>query len=214
MKTILITGFEPFGGDTINPALEAVKQLSLLSVESVRIITCEVPVVRYDSIATVIKAIEAQHVDAVITVGQAGGRMAITPERVAINVDDYRIKDNAGNQVIDDPVIKGGPAAYLSTLPIKAMVRAMRAGGVPAEVSNTAGTYICNHLFYGVSHYLAGNKSPIKHGFVHIPLLPEQVTDGSKPCMTLDLIVKGLSLAAIAIADNDTDIIETAGLIC
>lgn len=214
MKTILITGFEPFGGETINPALEAVRQLSRLSIQRLRIVTCEVPVVRYDSIETVIRAIESQPVDAVMTVGQAAGRMGITPERVAINVDDYRIKDNAGNQVIDDPVIKGGPAAYLSSLPIKAMVQAMRAGGVPAEVSNTAGTFICNHLFYGVSHYLAENKSSVRHGFVHIPLLPEQAADGAKPSMSLDLIVKGLSLAAMAIADNDTDIIETAGAIC
>lgn len=214
MKTILITGFEPFGGETVNPALEAVRQLSRLSIQGLRIVTCEVPVVRYESIETVIRAIESQPVDAVMTVGQAAGRMAITPERVAINVDDYRIRDNAGNQVIDDPVIKGGPAAYLSTLPVKAMVRAMREGGIPADVSNTAGTFICNHLFYGVSHYLAGNKSPVKHGFIHIPLLPEQATDGAQPSMGLDLIVKGLSLAAMAIADHDTDIVESAGAIC
>lgn len=214
MKTILITGFEPFGGEKVNPALEAVRQLTQHSIEGVRIITCEVPVVRYEAVDTVIASIEANHVDAVMTVGQAAGRMAITPERVAINVDDYRIEDNRGNQVIDEPVITGGPSAYFSTLPIKAMVNAMRAGGVPAEVSNSAGTFVCNHLFYGVAHYLAERNSPVRHGFVHIPLLPEQATDGAQPSLSLELIVKGLGLAAQAIAQNDTDIVETAGVTC
>lgn len=214
MKTILITGFEPFGGETVNPALEAVKQLSSYVMDGVRIITCAVPVVRYESIETVVRAIEAQHVDAVITVGQAAGRTAVTPERVAINVDDYRIMDNKGNQVIDDPVVKGGPDAYFSTLPIKAMVKAMRAGGVPAEVSNSAGTFICNHLFYGLAHYLAEHNSAVKHGFIHIPMLPEQVPDGSKPSMDLALIIKGLSLAARAVADHETDIVESGGAVC
>lgn len=214
MKTILITGFEPFGGEKLNPALEAVRQLAQLPVEGVRIVTCEVPVVRYRSVSTVIDAIEASRADAVMTVGQAAGRMAITPERVAINVDDFRIEDNEGNQVIDQAVIEGGPPAYFSTLPIKAMVSTMRAGGVPAEVSNTAGTFVCNHLFYGVQHYLAERDSPVRHGFVHIPLLPEQATDGDRPSLSLELIVKGLSLAAEAIARYDTDIVETAGATC
>jgi len=214
MKTLLITGFEPFGGETVNPALEAVREMARRSVKGVHIVTCEVPVVRFDSINAVVAAIESQHVDAVMTVGQAAGRMAITPERVAINLDDYRIMDNCGNQVIDEPVVRGGPSAYFSTLPIKAMVAAMQAGGVPAQVSNSAGTFVCNHLFYGVQHYLAERNSPVKHGFVHIPMLPEQVTDGAQPSLGLDLIVKGLCLAAKAIADNETDIVETAGVTC
>ncbi|WP_122034630.1 pyroglutamyl-peptidase I [Aliivibrio sp. EL58] len=212
MKKILITGFEPFGNDKINPALEAVKLIAGRKLNGGEISICQVPVVRYKSIETVKKAIEDQQPYAVITVGQASGRTAITPERIAINVDDFRIPDNDGIQVIDEPVIEGGPDAYFTTLPIKAMVSEIQQKGIPAQVSNTAGTFVCNHLFYGIQHYLKDTN--IRHGFIHIPLLPEQSVDGSQPTMKLEQIAEGLAIAAQAIIDNSEDIQEGAGTIC
>ncbi|OCH03842.1 pyroglutamyl-peptidase I [Aliivibrio fischeri] len=212
MKKILITGFEPFGNDKINPALEAVKLIARRKLNGGEIVICQVPVVRYKSIETVKQAIEEQQPYAVITVGQASGRAAITPERIAINVDDFRIPDNEGIQVIDEPVVAGGPDAYFTTLPIKAMVSEIQAQGIPATVSNTAGTFVCNHLFYGIQHYLKDTN--VRHGFVHIPLLPEQSVDGSQPTMKLEQIAEGLAIAAQAIIDNDSDIQQGAGTIC
>lgn len=212
MKTVLITGFEPFGGASINPALEAVKQLEGRELSEGRIVTCTVPVVRYESVDMVKQAIQAHNPDIVITVGQAAGRDAITPERVAINVDDFRIPDNEGLQPIDEPVVAEGPDAYFSTLPIKAICQVLNENGVPAKVSNTAGTYVCNHLFYGVQHFLS--ESNIRHGFVHIPLLPEQAEELKMPGMPLDTIVEGLALMAQACIDHTQDIKVSEGTIC
>ncbi|WP_299690264.1 pyroglutamyl-peptidase I [uncultured Vibrio sp.] len=212
MKKVLITGFEPFGGAAINPALEAVQRLNDAVLKGGQIVTCEVPVVRYESIDTVKAAIDTHQPDFVITVGQASGRAAITPERVAINVDDFRIPDNKGLQPIDEPVIEGGPDAYFTTLPIKAITKSLQQHNIPCQVSNTAGTFVCNHLFYGIQHYLAQKNTP--HGFVHIPLLPEQDSSGKQPTMTLDIIVEGLRLLAQAVIDNPEDIAETGGQIC
>ncbi|EKM32141.1 pyroglutamyl-peptidase I [Vibrio harveyi] len=170
------------------------------------------PVTRYESIEAVIESIELHQPDIVITVGQAAGRTAITPERVAINVDDFRIPDNSGHQPIDEPVIPGGPDAYFTTLPIKAITRALQQENIPCQVSNTAGTFVCNHLFYGVQHYLR-DKS-VRHGFVHIPLLPEQDSSGNQPTMSLDVIVEGLARLAQVAIDNESDIAVTAGQIC
>ncbi len=212
MKKVLITGFEPFGGDAINPALEAVKRLEETSLDGGIIVTCQVPVTRFESISAVIDAIEAHQPDCVITVGQAVGRAAITPERVAINVDDFRIPDNGGNQPIDEPIIEHGPDAYFSSLPIKRIAQTLQESGIPCQVSNSAGTFVCNHLFYGVQHYLRGKS--IRHGFVHIPLLPEQVTDGNHPSMSLDMIVAGLKLVAQVVIDHESDVVVSGGQIC
>ncbi|MGR5261386.1 pyroglutamyl-peptidase I [Vibrio astriarenae] len=212
MKKVLITGFEPFGGETINPALEAVRCLDQTKLNGGVIVVCEVPVVRYESIETVVAAIEVHKPDVVITVGQATGRAAITPERVAINVDDFRIPDNKGFQPIDESIIEGGPDAYFSTLPIKAMTKSLLDSGIPCEVSNTAGTFVCNHLFYGIQHHLSGSEVP--HGFVHIPLLPEQDKHGNQPTMTLDRIVAGLRLLAQIAIDCPEDIRIGGGQIC
>lgn len=211
MKKVLITGFEPFGGATINPALEAVNKLDQVKLDGGTIFVCEVPVTRYDSIDTVIAAIEQHKPDFVITVGQAAGRSGITPERIAINVDDFRIPDNGGNQPIDEPVVIDGPDAYFTTLPIKAIAQTLQENDIPCQVSNTAGTFVCNHLFYGVQHYLQGKN--IAHGFVHIPLLPSQDTTGNQATMPLDIIVEGLRLIAQATIDNKQDVSITAGQI-
>lgn len=212
MKKILISGFEPFGGGVINPALEAVKLLDGAALNNGKIVVCQVPVTRFKATAAVIEAIKHHQPDYVITVGQAGGRAAITPERIAINIDDFRIVDNEGNQPIDQPIVVDGPDAYFSTLPIKAITHALQQEGIPCQVSNTAGTFVCNHLFYGVQHYL--RYTQIGHGFIHIPLLPQQATFGDQPSMSLDLIVAGLKIAAQAVIDNAFDIPLSGGSIC
>lgn len=174
MKTVLITAFEPFDGELVNPSWEAVSQLHERMVCGTRVIAKQLPCVFGDSLTALYAAIDEIKPELVIAVGQAGGRTDVTIERVGINVDDARIPDNAGRQPIDETIVEGGPAAYFSTLPIKAIVEGIREAGIPASVSQTAGTYVCNHVMYGLMDYLAKHKNKIRGGFIHIPLLPEQ----------------------------------------
>ncbi|MGC4378512.1 pyroglutamyl-peptidase I [Fictibacillus sp. Mic-4] len=212
MKTVLVTGFDPFGGEPVNPALEAVKQLEGSFAKEYQIEVREIPTVFAKSLDVLYKSIEETNPDIVICVGQAGGRPDLTVERVAINVNDAQIPDNEGNQPIDTPVVEGGPVGYWSTLPIKAMVKEMKKQGVPASVSQTAGTFVCNHLFYGLMNYVAKAKHPIRGGFIHIPLLPEQaVHHPGQPSMALETIVKGLKAAIRAAVTYERDIVEIGG---
>ena len=201
---LLLTAFTPFDGEKINPALEAVK-LVKDRIGNLLIVKLEVPTVFGKSIDTVREAIEREKPDFVLSIGQAGGRAEITPERVAINLDDARIPDNEGNQPIDEPIFPDGENAYFSTLPVKAMVEAIRKEGLPSSLSNSAGTYVCNHLMYGVLYYL--DKRPvIKAGFIHVPYIPEQVKNKKEmPALELSEIVRGLEAAITAIAINGTD---------
>lgn len=203
MKTVLITGFEPFGDATINPSQEAARQLEGREIAGGIIRTTIVPVVHQRSIEEVLKAARDIQPDVILLIGQAAGRTGITPERVAINMDDFRIPDNDNIQVIDQPVVVGGPAAYFTTLPIKAMVQAMGEAGIASSVSNTAGTFVCNHLFYGVLHAL--KETPVKVGFIHIPLIPEQSIAGEQASMPLDTIVRGLEICAATALSVDQD---------
>ena len=215
MRNILVTGFEPFGGEPVNPALEAIKRLEGRVVVNHIIVTRAMPVVRYLAIDAILKHIQETDPVLVLAVGQAGGRLEITPERVAINIDDYRIPDNGGLQPVDEPIVAGAPAAYWSTLPIKAMVAAMKAGGIPASVSNTAGTFACNHLFYGLMHHLAQSGDKVRGGFVHIPYLPEQAARlGAQPSMSVETIVNGLEIALKTALISLEDIKQTGGTIC
>ena len=200
---LLLTAFDPFGGDAINPALEAVK-LVADKIGRFDIVKLEVPTVFRKSIDTVAKAIEEEKPDVVLCIGQAGGRFEITPERVAINVDDARIKDNDGNQPIDIKIFEDGENAYFTTLPIKAMVEAIREANLPAAVSNTAGTFVCNHLMYGVLYTLAKKYPHIKGGFTHVPFIPAQVARRTPvaPYMALEDIKRGLEAAIAAIDKN------------
>lgn len=188
MRRILLTAFEPFGGESVNPSLEIAKILSRR--DDVDVLT--VPVTFADSHAVVLPHI-AGH-DAVVMLGQAKGRKGLTVERVAINVDDASMPDNAGDAPTDRPIIPDGPAAYFSTLPVKAIVNAIRNKNLPASVSNSAGTYVCNHLMYSVLHAL--REEDIPAGFIHVPALPEQ-TEGHPeiPSMTLEDMVCGIELA-------------------
>ncbi|MBO4918891.1 MAG: pyroglutamyl-peptidase I [Erysipelotrichaceae bacterium] len=199
---ILLTGFEPFGGESINPAKEAVK-LVKDEIKGAQIVKCYVPVVFGKAIETVHEAMKKENPDAVLLIGQAGGRYEITPERVAINCDDGRIPDNEGNQPVDQPVMADGPAAYFSTLPIKKMVEYMKAANVPAAVSNTAGTYVCNHLMYGVLYYLDKEFPGTIGGFMHVPFLHEQVMNKKETAsLSKDDVVKGIEASLEAIVDT------------
>ena len=206
MKKLLITGFQPFDGESVNPALEVAKGLQGKTINGYEVIAREFPVVRFEALKAVQAAIEELQPNAVITIGQAGGRPDITVERVGINIDDFRIPDNKGNQPIDEPVVAGGPVAYWATLPIKKMVANVKAQGIPASVSNSAGTYVCNHLLYGLLHYLTTQgKTAIPAGFIHIPYLPEQMAvrsgkDAQVATMSLDTLLKGFE-AMIAALD-------------
>ncbi len=211
---ILITGFDPFGGENINPALEAVKKLpdTILGQEIIKI---EIPTVFRKSLEKIEENIQKHNPDVVISVGQAGGRFGVTPERVAINIDDARIKDNEGNQPIDISIYEDGENAYFSNLPIKAMVKEMNDNGIPASVSNTAGTFVCNHVMYGIL-YLIDKKYPnIRGGFIHVPYIPSQVTTKpNTPSMSIDDIAKGLELSIKAVIENSSDIKTVGGTIC
>lgn len=200
---ILVTGFDPFGSDKINPAIEAVKKLPD-TIKGAKIIKLEIPTVFNKSAQVVHQAIVKEQPDYVLNVGQAGGRSALTPERVAININDGRIPDNNGYQPLDEPIQPDGDTAYFTQLPIKAMAKAIRAAGLPAIVSNTAGTYVCNHIFYQVQYMRTKEFPKLKAGFIHIPFLPEQViTRPNQPSMALADIVKGLTAAIGAIVERD-----------
>ncbi|MDO4336584.1 MAG: pyroglutamyl-peptidase I [Eubacteriales bacterium] len=211
---LLLTAFDPFGGEPINPALEAVK-LVPDQIGSAEIVKLKVPTVFRKSIAVVTEAIAKEQPDAVLCIGQAGGCFDLTLERVAINLDDARIQDNEGNQPIDLPIYENGAPAYFSTLPIKAMVHNIRSAGIPASVSNSAGTFVCNHLMYGVLHALAHNDPGIRGGFMHVPFIPSQVVNRADPtpCMSLETIAAGIEAAISAIAEHSSDIAAAEGKI-
>lgn len=218
MMKILVTGFDPFGGEKINPALETIKRLPD-TILGAQIIKLEIPTVVGKSLAKIKEAVEKENPDVVLSIGQAGGRSEITVERVGINIDDCRIPDNEGNQPIDEPVVKGGPAAYFVTVPIKAIVENIKAHNIPASISNTAGTFICNHVCYGVAHLAAARTAagkPMKSGFIHIPFLPEQVIGkpALTPSMSLETIVSGITHALEAIVKHGSDIKVSGGKIC
>lgn len=211
---ILVTGFDPFGGESVNPALEAVKKLpeNILDAE---IIKLEIPTVFRKSLETIENAIIKFNPDVVISVGQASGRFGVTPERVAINIDDARIKDNEGNQPIDEVIFEDGENAYFSNLPIKAMVEEMKNAGIPASVSNTAGTFVCNHVMYGILYLINKKYKNIRGGFIHVPCIPNQVINKpTVPSMSTEDIAKGLENALKAVVKNNVDIKTVGGTIC
>ena len=190
-KTLLITGFDPFGGETINPAWEAVRLLPD-QVGNYEVCKLQVPTVFGAAARTALARGEALGPDVILCVGQAGGRRAVTPERVAINLMDASIADNAGVTPKDQPIAPEGPAAYFATVPVKAMTASIREAGIEAAVSNTAGTFVCNSLLYSLLHHYTGTG--VRAGFIHVPYLPQQAKEGV-PSMALDDIVKALTAA-------------------
>lgn len=208
---IIVTGFDPFGGETINPSIECVKALP--EIEGVELIRLELPTVFKESAKRLNEVINDVKPDAVLSVGQAGGRAGITMERIAINVDDARIPDNISQQPIDEAIQLDGEDAYFTTLPIKRIVKAIREAGISAEVSNSAGTFVCNHIMYQALFAATKANKPFKAGFMHIPFIPEQTTD--KPSLPLEESTKALQIAIETIRDyiNDEDIKVQEGAI-
>ena len=198
---ILMTAFDAFGGETINPALEAVQRLTPPA--GVELIRVEVPTVFGKSVQVAAEAIAREHPDVVLCIGQAGGRAQITPERVAINVMDATIADNAGVMPVDAPVVPGGENALFATVPVKRLVQTIQLEGIPAKLSNTAGTFVCNQLLYGVLHLCKEQYPHIQAGFIHVPFLPQQtVGKGDLPSMPLEDMVRALEAVLACLAEG------------
>ncbi|MCQ8239309.1 pyroglutamyl-peptidase I [Rhizosaccharibacter radicis] len=207
---LLLTAFEPFGGEAVNASERVVRAVRALAdaggLRGVRLDTLILPTCFHRSLAVLDGRLAVEPFDAVLALGQASGRAGITVERVALNLDDARIPDNDGQQPVDRPVVPGAPLAYLSGLPVKAMVAAIRASGIEASVSQTAGTFVCNHLFFGVRHLAETRYPALRAGFAHVPLLPEQAAlaprpgEPEPPCLPADAVARGLAAAIAAIA--------------
>lgn len=208
---ILLAAFDPFGGEKINPALEAVKQVAEV-IEGYSVRKLEIPTVFHKSIEVLREQINEEHPEIILVIGQAGGRSEISIERVGINIDDARIPDNQGNQPIDEKINPTGPAAYFSNLPIKAMAEEIRREGIPAGVSNTAGTFVCNHILYGLMHHIHENNTGSRGGFIHVPFIPSQVTDKKgQPSMALGDMVKAIESALRAAVIYKEDLRKEEG---
>lgn len=203
---VLVTGFDPFGGESINPAWEAVKVIKN-EIAGAEIVTMQIPTVVGKSIEKIHNKMVEINPDIVIAVGQAGGRFGVTPERVAINVTDARIPDNEGNQPIDEPIFADGETAYFSNLPVKAMVQAIKDAGYPASLSNTAGTYICNHVMYGILYYIQKEFPNVRGGFIHVPFAASQVVEKpNTPSMAIADITASLEAAIRAAVEHKDDL--------
>ena len=209
---ILLTGFEPFGGDDINPSWLVAQALHGQQVGAARVQALQLPCVFGQALTVLQAALKQDHPQLVLALGLAAGRAELSLERVAINVDDARIADNAGAQPIDLPVVAGAPAAYFSTLPIKAMVHELLAAGVPATVSQSAGTFVCNHVFFGLMHLLRRRRS-VRGGFMHVPLLPAQAAAAGLAGLDLDTQCHGVRLALATAMHLRVDRQESGGAI-
>ena len=210
LPQVLLTGFAPFGGESVNPSWEAVQALHNEVIAGHRIRTRCLPVAFGEAVDELHRAIRTSRPALVLCVGQAGGRASMSLERVAINVDDARIPDNAGAQPIDRPVVDGAPAAYFTDLPIKAMLAALREAKIPVEVSQTAGTFVCNHVFYGLMHAL--RRRATRGGFIHIPYSPEQARHHpGAPSLEVETVRDGLRLALQVALTTTADATLAAG---
>ena len=208
---VLVTGFDPFGGESINPAWEAVKVIKD-EIAGAEIVKMQIPTVVGKSIAKIHDKMVEINPDIVIAVGQAGGRFGVTPERIAINVTDARIPDNEGNQPIDEPIFADGDAAYFSNLPVKAMVQEIKNAGYPTSLSNTAGTYICNHVMYGILYYIQKEFPNVRGGFIHVPFAASQVVNKpNTPSMAIADITAAIEAAIKAAVEHQADIKAIGG---
>jgi pyroglutamyl-peptidase len=208
--SVLVTGFDPFGGSAVNPSWDAIHALNGREISGHRIVGGEIPTIFGASLLKLEQLMEEVQPRLVICTGQAGGRPAISLERIAINVNDARIPDNVGAKPIDVPIVPGGPAAYFTTLPIKAMLQTLLDNGVRAEVSQTAGTFVCNQTFYGLMHLLARPRwEGVRGGLIHVPWLHEQ----GQPSMRVEEVVRGLELAIACALATTHDIRKEAGAI-
>ncbi len=209
MKTVLLTGFEPFDGQAINPSEEIAREINDATIARHKVVGALLPCVFGAALKELKHQIKRHDPAFVVCLGQAGGRAEVTPERVAINVDDARIPDNAGQQPVDRPIVKDGPAAYFSTLPIKAIVHELRRREIPASVSQSAGTFVCNHVFYGLMHELALHRPSVRGGFIHVPFVPEQTTD--QPHLPFETLTEAVRVAIAATAEYRRDLRSGGG---
>ncbi|MES2423770.1 MAG: pyroglutamyl-peptidase I [Pseudomonadota bacterium] len=195
IPTILLTGFDAFGGDSVNPSWQVAQALQGKRISGHRVVAAQLPTVFGESLALLLRLVEQHQPAWVVCTGLAGGRNAVSLERIAINLADARIPDNAGAQPKDEPVVPSGPAAYFSSLPVRAMLEALEGEGIAAEISQTAGTFVCNHVFYGLMHHLAGQpgNKPCRGGFIHLPYLPEQ--SEARGTMPLQTMARALQVA-------------------
>lgn len=212
MSTILVTGFEPFGGEARNPSWEAARAVDGERVGGALLVARRLPCVVGEVRQALAAAIDEVEPRLVLSLGLAGGRADVSIERVAINVVDARIPDNAGRQPVDEPVIEDGPAAYFSTLPIKALAQALRERGIPASISQSAGTYVCNAAFYGLMHLIATRRPALRGGFVHLPYLPEMAArHPGAPSLALDTLAEAIRIMASTALAVERDIRLGAG---
>jgi pyroglutamyl-peptidase len=208
MRTVLLTGFEAFGGEKINPSGEIARALDGRVLQQRRVTGAVLPCVFGAAKVELRRLVRALRPELVICLGQAGGRAQVTPERVAINIDDAAIPDNAGARPVDRRIEARGPAAYWSTLPIKAIVAALRRRKIPAAVSQTAGTFVCNHVFYELMHLLRSRRGT-RGGFIHVPFLPGQTKD--QPSLTLAVMTQAVEVAIATALRHRRDGRETGG---
>lgn len=213
LATVLITGFEPFGKHAVNPSARIAHALDGRVIASARVTGVELPCSAMDTPPALQAALHDVNPNLVLLLGLAAGRSALALERVAINVMDFGLPDNAGAQMVDEPVVPGGPDAYFSTLPVRAILRAWRDAGIPGSLSNSAGTYVCNLAAYWASHLAAGNG--FRAGLVHLPALPEQVAHdgGNLPSMSLDVIVRAIEIAVTVAVETQRDVRTPAGAV-
>jgi pyroglutamyl-peptidase len=193
---VLLTAFEPFGGDPVNPSLLIARQLDGQAIAGARVVAVELPCVFGKALVALGEALERTRPVLAVALGLAAGREGLSIERVAINVDDARLPDNAGVLPVDRPITPGGPAAYWSTLPIKVLLADLRSRGLPAGISESAGTFVCNHLFYSLMHALR-RRPGVRGGFVHVPLSPTQAARRAGPPPSLATERVGLALETI-----------------
>lgn len=199
---ILLTGFEPFGGEPVNPSQVVVQAIGHMMFENVNVMTAILPVSRFEATQALSVAIAQFEPDAVMMLGEAGTRARVSPERVAINVDDFRIPDNGGHQPQNEPIVPDGPAAYFSTLPIQKLVARLTAADIPAAISNSAGTYLCNRVFYWVMHLIHSQNLPIRAGFIHLPYLHEQsLNKRDCPSLARATQIEAIRLSILACAE-------------
>jgi pyroglutamyl-peptidase len=203
---VLVTGFEPFGGESVNPSWEAARLLAADPPAGLDVTAVRLSCVYGRAVDELRAAVAEADPELVLCTGQAGGRTGLSVERVAVNVDDATLPDNAGHRPVDRPIVPDGPVAYLSSLPLKACVAAVREAGLPASVSGTAGNFLCNHVFYGLAHLIATERPALRGGFVHVPYAPEQVVDRQAPSMSVADIARGLAVIAATAAATTTDL--------
>ena len=214
MTKLLLTAFEPFAGETVNPSLDVARAIGSMHFANAQVDVVELPVARFQATDIAINRMRIAEPDVVLMLGEAGRRFRVTPERVAINMDDFPIPDNTGNQPQGEPIIEAGPVGYFSTLPIYTIVTQLKKAHIPAAISNSAGLYLCNRLFYSVMHCIAVEKLPIHAGFIHLPYLHEQtVNKGLEfPSMSRETMIEAVRIAIeMSLQECSAELIEAKG---